>query len=92
MATQTKLFTIEEAFNISSRGLAVILNRITDLEIRKEYKAKLFKSDDMELEVTAWKEFLLRRNPIPEEKEAFLLVGMKKEEVPIGTKIKFYDE
>ena len=91
MTTETKLFTIEEAFNISGRGVAVVLSGVTDLGIGKEYKAKLFNLDAETLEVTAWKEWLLRRNPVIEEKEAFLLVGVKKEEVPIGTTIKFYD-
>ena len=72
MTAETKLFTIEEAFNISGRGVAVVLNGVTDLGIGKEYKAKLFNLNVENLEVTAWKEWLLRRNPVIEEKEAFL--------------------
>jgi len=79
---------IEEAFNITGRGVAVILDGITDLDIGKEYRAGLYFQDGSTIETTAFKEWLLRRNIEPIEKEAFMLSGIKKEDIPSGTRIK----
>ena len=85
---ETKEYLIEEAFNITGRGVAVILDGITNLDVGKEYRARLYLQDASTIEATAFKEWILRRNIEPLEKEAFMLSGIKKEDIPSGTKIK----
>jgi hypothetical protein len=90
MNIETEKFVIEESFNISGRGVAVVLNEITKLNVSKEYQAEILKPDGTLIKVTAFKEWLLRRNLTPPEIEAFMLTGIKNEEITNGTTIKFY--
>ena len=90
MSVESEKFKIEEAFCITGRGVAVILNKGTDLNVGKDYLAELSKPDGTQLKVTASKEWLLRRDLTPPDSEAFMLVGIDQTEILKGTTIKFY--
>ena len=79
---------IVERFQMTGRGLAVVVNEMTDLPVGKKLTARVVLSDGVELTASAYKEWLLRRNPrLPVEKEAFLLVGLDMSDVPEGSEI-----
>ncbi len=90
MSVESEQFEIEEAFSITNRGVVVVLNKHTTLEVGKEYMAELSIPDGTQVKVTAFKEWLLRRNLTPPEREAFMLVGIEINEVPKGSTIKIY--
>lgn len=78
---------IVEIFQISGRGAAVVIDGITEFPVAKKLIATVRKPDGTSFSAEAWKEWLHRRNPEPLEKEAFLLMGIAKEEVPIGSQL-----
>jgi len=56
MSIYTEQFTIEEVFNISGRGVAVVLNEETKLNVGTEYSVELSKPDGTNIKVSAFKE------------------------------------
>lgn len=80
-------FAIEEKFQITGRGVVVVVAVVTELPVGRELQATLSLPDGTRLEGPAWKESLLRLGPMPHEKEAYLLVGRTKAEISEGTVI-----
>lgn len=81
-------FKVEETFQITGRGTVVAIGETTDLHVGRALRATVFRPDGSQLSVQASKEWLLRRNPQPVEKEAFLLHGVEKAQIPEGSSIK----
>lgn len=82
-------FTVEESFQITDRGLVIVVNGQTELEVGKEHSARITRPDGTIINAACYKEWLLRHQPVINEREGFLLVGVKKEQVPIGSKVEF---
>jgi hypothetical protein len=76
---------ITATFQITGRGVAAVIDETIDMGVGKELLAKITRPDGTVLEATAYQEWLLRRDPTPLEKTAFLLVGLEKSQVPIGS-------
>ena len=79
---------IEERFQITDRGTAVVIRQVTGLPVGKPLRATVSRPDGSRFSVEAFKEWLLRRDcSPPEEVEAFLLRGVAKNDVPDGSTI-----
>jgi len=83
-------FQIEEKFKITGRGTVVVIAKTTSLPVGKVLHATIVLPDNSRMEVKAYKESLLRRIPEPLEKEAYLLQGVEKAQVPEGSTIELY--
>ncbi len=78
---------IVETFQITGRGLAVAVEESTELPVGRKLLAVVNRPDGSSISVEAYKEWLLRRHSEPMEKETFLLMGLSKSDVPIGSKL-----
>jgi hypothetical protein len=74
-------------FQISGRGLGVAVDGVTDLPVSRKLEATIVRPDGSSLCADAYKEWLLRRTPEPLETEAFLLMGLTKDDVPVGSEL-----
>jgi hypothetical protein len=88
MATE---YDIIEVFEITGRGAAVIIAETTDRSVREPHRVEVITPDGKVFKTEAYKEFLLRRNPTPVEKEGYLLKGLHKPDVPVGSRLRFVD-
>ncbi|MDB5675635.1 MAG: hypothetical protein JWM65_2617 [Sphingomonas bacterium] len=75
-----------ETFEIE-RGLIVAVQAPTDLPVGKRLSAVITRGDGTTISATAYKEWLLRRDPELVEGEAFLLRGLRKTDVPVGSEV-----
>ncbi|UTW45413.1 hypothetical protein KFE80_00305 [bacterium SCSIO 12696] len=82
-------YEIVERFDITGRGTAVVIDKLTERVPGKEYKAQIKNSDGASIAVSAFKEWLLRRNSEPIEREAYLLKGVQKTEIAENAVISF---
>ncbi|MCK7598182.1 hypothetical protein M0G74_12940 [Microbulbifer sp. CAU 1566] len=82
-------YEIVECFEITGRGVAVILDDISDRPVGKPLGVKVLKPDGDYVETVAFKEWLLRRMPTPIEKGAYILMGLHKEDIPSGSRLRF---
>lgn len=80
-------YKVEEVFQITGRGTVVAIGETTDLPVGKILHATVFRPDGSQLSARAFEEWLLRRDPRPLEKEAYLLQGVEKSEIPEGCSI-----
>jgi len=78
---------ILERFSIDGRGTAVVVDGFADLPVSRPLSAVLRKPDGSQMTVVAHKEWLLRRSAPVDEREAFLLLGVEKSDLPEGTLI-----
>lgn len=78
-------FLIEERFHITGRGTAVVIGETTELPVGRTLRATIIRPDSSKLVAEACKEFILRREPRPLEKEAYLVRGIEKSEIPDGS-------
>jgi hypothetical protein len=78
---------VAEAFQITGRGLVVAVEEVTELPVGKKLSARITTPDGTSIDAEAFKEWLLRRTPELLEKEAYLLVGLVKDDVPVGSEI-----
>ena len=69
-------------------GLAVAVEEATKLPVSKKLRAVVTRPDGSTICVDAYKEWFLRRDPQPVEKEAFLLMGLSMSDVPIGSTLR----
>ena len=76
---------VADTFQIAGRGLAVVVDEATDLPVNKKLAATVVKPDGTTLNADAFKEWLLHRSGDPIEREAFLLMGLTKADVPVGS-------
>lgn len=79
-------YSIVETFEITNRGL-VILGEATcdDIHVGKECQISIVTPSGQTLTRKGYKEWLLRRTPEPLEKEAYLVKGISKSDVPVGS-------
>jgi hypothetical protein len=80
-------YKVEGVFQITGRGAVVAIGEKTDLPVGKALHATVFLPDGTQLSSQAFKEWVLRRDPNPFEKEAYLLHGVEKSQVPEGSSI-----
>jgi hypothetical protein len=78
-------FQIEEKFKINGRGTVVVVAQTTNLPVGKALHATIVLPDGSHLKAEAYKEWFLRRIPQPIEKEAYLLRGIEKAQIPEGS-------
>ena len=75
---------------ISGRGLVVVLDGQTELGVGVPHDVEVLTPSGRSHCVKAYKEWLLKRRPSPpSEKEAFLLVDLDKDDVPVGSVVRF---
>ncbi|WP_295798912.1 hypothetical protein [uncultured Microbulbifer sp.] len=75
-------YSIVEKFEIANRGVVVAIDGITDRVPGRAYKVEIRGASGGSIVTEAFKEWLLRRNPTPIEKEAYTLRGVHKSDVP----------
>lgn len=78
-------FLIEERFNITGRGTVVVIGETTGLPVGKALRATITRPDSSKVTTEAFKEWLLRREQQPLEKEAYLLRGIETSDIPDGS-------
>ncbi|MRD49452.1 hypothetical protein GHT07_19440 [Caenimonas koreensis DSM 17982] len=83
---------IEATFTITGRGLVAVVSDQMPLSVGKRLRATIILPNGERREFIAWKEWLLRRQPVPHEKDAFLLVEATTAEVPNGSSIEVADD
>ena len=88
----TEKFTVVEVFELTGRGAVAVLNEPTGRDVGRAHRVQLLKPSGEIVTTQASKEWLLRRaTPTPVEDEAFMLKGMRKDDVTPGTLIQFLD-
>ncbi|MES2057427.1 MAG: hypothetical protein V4564_15950 [Pseudomonadota bacterium] len=75
-----------ETFEIG-RGLVIAVEGASNLPAGKRLSAFVTRGDGTRISAVAYKEWLLRRDLRPVEAEAFLLRGLRKSDVPIGSEV-----
>jgi hypothetical protein len=75
---------IIERFQITDRGLVVAVATPTKFAPGAKLRAIITNPDGSTLTVNAFKEMILRRLPVVNEHEAYLLQGLSKEQVQDG--------
>lgn len=73
---------IAEVFEITGRGAVVVVEKTTDHTPGKPYHVEIRGPNGEVFTTEAYMEFVLRRNPIPHEKEAYWLKGLHKGDIP----------
>jgi hypothetical protein len=81
-------YEIAETFEIAGRGVVAVIDAHTDLSVGRSHKVEVLLPDGNVLVAQAFKEWLLRRLPMPVEKEAYLLTGLHKHQVPSGSRLR----
>ena len=87
----TNDFAIVETFEITGRGAVAVLDKPTGREVGRALLVQVLKPSGEAVSTEAFKEWLLRRQPVPHEKEAFMLKGLRKDDLPAGTLLRFLD-
>lgn len=62
-----------------------MIHETTDLPVGKALRAPVIRPDSSTLTAEAFKEWLLRREQRPVEREAYLLRGIDKSDIPEGS-------
>jgi hypothetical protein len=83
--SSSRRFQIKERFQITGRGTVVVIGETTDLPVGKVLRATVTRPDSSRLTVEAFKEWLVRRDQQPLEREAYLLRGLDKSDIPDGS-------
>jgi hypothetical protein len=84
-------FAIVEVFEITGRGIIAALDALTGRAVYGAHKVQVLKPTGEVISTEAYKESLLRRQPTPVENDAFLLKGLKKSDVPVGSRLLFVE-
>lgn len=82
-------YKIVETFEISGRGVVVIITETVDLGVGKKLAATIRRPDGTSFDAIAMQEWLLRRTVTAVEHAAFLLADVPKRNVPLGSTINF---
>lgn len=82
-------FAITEKFEILGRGTVVVIDDVTERVLGKEYKVQITGVNGKKITTNAIKELLLRRSPIPNEKEVYMLKGLNESEMSENTAMSF---
>jgi hypothetical protein len=78
----TEQYSIVEKFEITGRGAVVVIDEVTGRVQGTLYKVELRGAHGDRVVTEAFKEWLLRSDPEPFEKEAYFLSGLHKSDVP----------
>ena len=84
-------YKIAETFEIAGRGAVVVIDEVSNRTVTKPYPAQVLRPDGSRVSTTAYKEWPLRRQQTPIEKEGYMLEGLHKNDVPKGSRIRFLD-
>lgn len=87
----TNDFAIVETFEITGRGAVAVLDKTTGRDVGRALRVQVIKPSGETVSTEAFKEWLLRRQPEPHEKEAFMLKGFRKDDLPAGILLRFLD-
>jgi hypothetical protein len=87
----TSEFAIVETFEITGRGVGAVVNDLTGRDSGRALRVQLIKPSGEAVSTEAFKEWLLRRQPHPVEKEVFILKALHKNDIPDGSLIRFLD-
>jgi hypothetical protein len=79
---------ILETFQIKGHGLLVIVDQPTDFPYKK-LAAKITRPDGKIVFTQAFQELPLRTDPSAPKNDAFLIIELSKNDVPIGSDIEF---
>ena len=82
-------FKVAETFEITGRGVVVVIAETVDLGVGKKLNATITRPDGSSFQVVATQEWFLRREPAPVEHVAFFLAGVSKLDVLLGSSIEF---
>jgi len=82
-------FAVAEVFEITGRGAVVVIDQVTDRAVGKAHPVEVITPAGEVLRADAFKEYLLRRQPTPIEKEAYMLRGLHKIDIPSGSRLRF---
>jgi hypothetical protein len=81
-------FTVEEAFQISGRGTAIVTNTsLSELVPGRRYSLQYHRPDGTTASAEATVEVILRRIPIVTEKFAMVVLTGSKGDFPPGTQV-----
>ena len=84
-------YEIIEIFEITGRGVVVLLAETTEREVRKTHRVEVITPDGIVVSTDAYKQYMSRRQPTPVEKEVFLLKGLHKAGIPVGSRLRFLE-
>jgi hypothetical protein len=85
----SRSYKVVETFEITDRGVVVVIDETVDLGVGKKLAATIRRPDGSTFEAVAMQEWLLRRRLTPVEHLAFLLADIPKVDVPLGSTIEF---
>ena len=88
----TNEFAVVETFEILRRGAVAVVDKPTGRDVGRALRVELVKLSGEVVSTEAFKEYFLRRQPEPTENEAFMLKGLRKGDVPVGTVLRFPDQ
>jgi hypothetical protein len=84
-------YEISEIFEVTGRGAVVVIDAATGRKIRVIHRSGILKPDGTSLMPEAEKEYLLRRQPVVVEKEAYMLKALRKSDIPAGSRLRFVE-
>ncbi len=77
-------YKVEERFALTARGTALVIKETTGFPAATCLRAIVYRPDGTQLVAEAFKDFVLQGSPAPLEREAFVLRGVDKNEIPHG--------
>lgn len=85
-------YDIIEVFEVTGRGAVVPIEETTDRRMGTPHKVQVLTPTGDVLEAEAYKEYmLLRTSPTALEKECYVLNGLRKGDVPDGSRLRFLE-
>jgi hypothetical protein len=83
---------VEETFAVTGRGTVALLGGTTELGVGRPHPVRVETPAGTVHKCMARKEWLLRRQRVLDEREGFLLAGLSKSDVPVGSTVTFLGE
>jgi hypothetical protein len=80
---------VGETFAVTGRRTVALFGGTTELGVGRPHPVLVETPDGKVHKCMAWKERLLRRRPVLDEHEGFLLAGLSKSDVPVGSTVTF---
>lgn len=82
-------YDIVETFEITGRGAVVVIDAVSDRSGGRAYPIEVLTPGGVVIPAQAYREQPLRRQPGPVENEAYMLVGLHKNDIPAGSRLRF---
>jgi len=82
-------YKIVEKFNINGLGAVVVIDEITDRAPKQKYRVEVLTVSGTKLVTSAFKEWLLRREAKPMEKECYCLKDLNADKIATGSSLLF---